>query len=63
MAHLQRIGAISLAQAPESTQISKLQLDSHVAIWVLSRPVKQGDMVTAYVTIISNSIPNLFILR
>uniref|UniRef100_A0A8C0NRQ4 Transmembrane protein 132C n=1 Tax=Canis lupus familiaris TaxID=9615 RepID=A0A8C0NRQ4_CANLF len=61
--HLQRIGAVSLYRAQDSTQLSELRLDSNVVIWLPSRPVKQGDVVTAYVTIASNSTVDLFILR
>ncbi|XP_077015434.1 transmembrane protein 132C [Tamandua tetradactyla] len=62
-AALQRIGAVSLARAPDSAQLTELRLDSHVAIWLPSRPVKQGDVVTASVTVASNSSVDLFILR
>ncbi|KAM9194471.1 transmembrane protein 132C [Dugong dugon] len=61
--HLQRIGTIGLSRAQDSAQLSELRLDGNVAIWLPSRPVKQGDVVTAYVTIASNSTVDLFILR
>ncbi|XP_032702788.1 transmembrane protein 132C-like [Lontra canadensis] len=61
--HLQRIGAVSLYRAQDTAQLSELRLDSNVVIWLPSRPVKQGDVVTAYVTVASNSTVDLFILR
>lgn len=64
LSHLQRVGAVGLCQAPDSSdQLSELRLDGNVAIWLPSRPVKQGDVVTAYVTIASNATVDLFILR
>ncbi|XP_014642729.1 PREDICTED: transmembrane protein 132C, partial [Ceratotherium simum simum] len=63
MSHLQRIGAVSLYRAQDSAQLSELRLDGNVVIWLPSRPVKQGDVVTAYVTVASNSTVDLFILR
>ncbi|XP_011926857.1 PREDICTED: transmembrane protein 132C isoform X2 [Cercocebus atys] len=61
--HLQRIGTVGLYRAQDSAQLSELRLDGHVVIWLPSRPVKQGDVVTAYVTISSNSSVDFFILR
>ncbi|XP_046494677.1 transmembrane protein 132C [Equus quagga] len=61
--HLQRIGAVGLYRAQDSAQLSELRLDGNVVIWLPSRPVKQGDVVTAYVTVASNSTVDLFILR
>ncbi|XP_032252279.1 transmembrane protein 132C isoform X2 [Phoca vitulina] len=61
--HLQRIGAVSLYRVQDTAQLSELRLDSNVVIWLPSRPVKQGDVVTAYVTMASNSTVDLFILR
>ncbi|XP_012518898.1 PREDICTED: transmembrane protein 132C [Propithecus coquereli] len=60
---LQRIGTVSLFRAQDSAQLSELRLDGNVVIWLPSRPVRQGDVVTAYVTISSNSTVDLFILR
>uniref|UniRef100_H0WQ61 Transmembrane protein 132C n=2 Tax=Otolemur garnettii TaxID=30611 RepID=H0WQ61_OTOGA len=62
-AHLQRIGTVGLYRAQDSAQLSQLRLDSNVVIWLPSKPVRQGDVVTAYVTISSNSTVDLFILR
>ncbi|KAL4840437.1 hypothetical protein H8958_022458 [Nasalis larvatus] len=61
--HLQRIGTVGLYRAQDSAQLSELRLDGNVVIWLPSRPVKQGDVVTAYVTIASNSSVDFFILR
>ncbi|XP_522557.5 transmembrane protein 132C [Pan troglodytes] len=61
--HLQRIGTVGLYRAQDSAQLSELRLDGNVVIWLPSRPVKQGEVVTAYVTISSNSSVDLFILR
>lgn len=37
--------------------------DGNVAIWLPSRPVKQGDVVTVHVTVASNATVDFFILR
>lgn len=61
---LQRIGAVGLFPAPDrGAQLSELRLDGNVAIAVPSGPVRQGDVVTAYVTVASNSTVDFFILR
>ncbi|XP_053445927.1 transmembrane protein 132C [Nycticebus coucang] len=62
-AQLQRIGTVGLYRAQDSAQLSQLRLDGNVVIWLPSKPVRQGDVVTAYVTISSNSTVDLFILR
>ncbi|XP_016058612.1 PREDICTED: transmembrane protein 132C, partial [Miniopterus natalensis] len=62
--HLRRIGAVGLYRAQDSgDRLSELRLDGNVAIWLPSRPAKQGEVVTAYVTVASNSTLDLFILR
>ncbi|XP_006894746.1 PREDICTED: transmembrane protein 132C [Elephantulus edwardii] len=61
--HLQKVGTVGLYRTQDSAQLSELRLDGNVVIWLPSRPVKQGDVVTAYVTIASNSTVDLFILR
>ncbi|TEA41393.1 hypothetical protein DBR06_SOUSAS7910070, partial [Sousa chinensis] len=61
--HLQRIGAVGLYRVQDSAQLSELRLDGNVAVWLPSRPAKQGDVVTAYVTVASNSTVDFFILR
>uniref|UniRef100_A0A8C8SBS2 Transmembrane protein 132C n=1 Tax=Pelusios castaneus TaxID=367368 RepID=A0A8C8SBS2_9SAUR len=63
MSHLQRVGSVSLYRAPESSQLTELRLDSNVAIWLPSKPVKQGEVVNVYVTIANNSTVDQFILR
>uniref|UniRef100_A0A7N4PE66 Transmembrane protein 132C n=1 Tax=Sarcophilus harrisii TaxID=9305 RepID=A0A7N4PE66_SARHA len=63
MSHLQRIGTVGLYQAQENFQLSELRLDSNVVIWLPSKPVKQGEIVNAYVTVANNSTIDLFILR
>lgn len=61
--HLQKIGTVSLYRTQDSTQLSELRLDGNVVIWLPSQPVKQGDVVTASVTIANNSTVDHFILR
>ncbi|XP_056677886.1 transmembrane protein 132C [Monodelphis domestica] len=63
MSHLQRIGTVGLYQFQENFQLSELRLDSNVVIWLPSKPVKQGEVVNAYVTVANNSTIDLFILR
>nr|XP_019604266.1 PREDICTED: transmembrane protein 132C [Rhinolophus sinicus] len=62
--HLQRIGSVGLYRAQDSAaQLRELRLDGNVAVWLPSRPVKQGEVVTAYVTVASSSTVDFFILR
>ncbi|KAH0502206.1 Transmembrane protein 132C [Microtus ochrogaster] len=61
--HLQKIGSIGLFRTQDSIQLSELRLDGNVVIWLPSQPVKQGDIVTASVTISNNSTVDHFILR
>ncbi|XP_012976342.1 transmembrane protein 132C isoform X2 [Mesocricetus auratus] len=61
--HLQKIGSVGLYRTQDSTQLSELRLDGNVVIWLPSQPVKQGDIVTASVTISNNSTVDHFILR
>lgn len=63
MSHLQRIGSISLHQAPESSQLTELWLDSNIVIQLPLKPVKQGEVVTASVTVTNNITVDQFILR
>lgn len=63
MSHLQRIGSIRLHRAPETSQLTELWLDSNVVIWLPLKPVKQGDVVTASVTVTNNVTVDQFILR
>ncbi|XP_004636017.1 transmembrane protein 132C [Octodon degus] len=60
---LQSLGLVRLYRAQDGVQLSELRLDSNVVIWLPSWPAKQGDVVTAYVTIASNSTVDLFVLR
>ncbi|XP_075834232.1 transmembrane protein 132C isoform X2 [Microtus pennsylvanicus] len=61
--HLKKIGSIGLFRTQDSIQLSELRLDGNVVIWLPSQPVKQGDIVTASVTISNNSTVDHFILR
>ncbi|KAM4890655.1 transmembrane protein 132C isoform 2-T2 [Sylvia borin] len=63
MAHLQRIGSVSLHRGQEASQLTELRLDSNVVVWLPSKPVKQGEVVNIYVTIANNSTVDQFILR
>ncbi|ETE60915.1 Transmembrane protein, partial [Ophiophagus hannah] len=63
MSHLQRIGSISLHQAPETSQLTELWLDSNIVIQLPLKPVKQGEVVTASVTVTNNITVDQFILR
>ncbi|KAM7034726.1 transmembrane protein 132C [Acridotheres tristis] len=63
VAHLQRIGSVSLYRGQEASQLTELRLDSNVVVWLPSKPVKQGDVVNVYVTIANNSTVDQFILR
>nr|XP_013005699.1 transmembrane protein 132C [Cavia porcellus] len=60
---LQSLGLVRLLHAQDSVQLRELRLDRNVVIWLPSRPAKQGDVVTAYVTVSSNSTVDLFVLR
>ncbi|OCT98354.1 transmembrane protein 132C [Xenopus laevis] len=63
LSHLQRIGNISLYRTPESSQLTELRLDSHVALWLPSKPAKQGESLIVYVTVASNATLDQFTLR
>ncbi|XP_070255563.1 transmembrane protein 132C [Myotis yumanensis] len=61
---LQRVGAVRLYRSQDrGDQLSELRLGGDVAVWLPSRPAKQGDVVTAYVTVAGNSTVDLFTLR
>ncbi|RMC05714.1 hypothetical protein DUI87_17257 [Hirundo rustica rustica] len=62
VAHLRRIGSVSLHRGQEASQLTELRLDSNVAVWLPSKPVKQGEVVNAYVTVANNSTVDQFIL-
>ncbi|KAM6423510.1 transmembrane protein 132C isoform 2-T2 [Liasis olivaceus] len=63
MSHLQRIGSISLHQAPESSQLTELWLDSNTVIQLPLKPIKQGEVVSASVAVANNITVDQFILR
>ncbi|KAM4808131.1 transmembrane protein 132C [Rhinophrynus dorsalis] len=63
LSHLQRIGTISLHRIPENSQLTELRLDNHVALWLPSKPAKQGEVLNIFVTIASNSTMDQFTLR
>ncbi|KAM4827183.1 transmembrane protein 132C [Thomomys bottae] len=58
-----RIGAVGLRRAQDAAQLRELRLDANVAVWLPSRPVRPGDVVTASVTVAGNSTVDLFVLR
>lgn len=60
---LQRVGLVRLHRGQDGAQLSALRLDGNVVVWLPSRPAKQGDVVTAYVTVSSNATVDLFLLR
>ncbi|XP_053136188.1 transmembrane protein 132C isoform X2 [Hemicordylus capensis] len=63
MSHLQRIGSVSLYRMPESSPLTELWLDSNVVIWLPSKPIRQGEVVSASVTVANNITVDQFILR
>nr|XP_028566702.1 transmembrane protein 132C isoform X1 [Podarcis muralis] len=63
MSHLQRIGSITLYRTPESSQLTELWLDSNVIIWLPAKPIRQGEVVSALVTVTNNITVDQFILR
>ncbi|XP_058889126.1 transmembrane protein 132C-like [Acipenser ruthenus] len=60
---MQRIGSVRLYQTPASPQLSELKLDNNIVILVPSKPVKQRDIVTAYVSTTSITSVEMFTLR
>ncbi|XP_048467736.1 transmembrane protein 132D isoform X1 [Rhincodon typus] len=60
---LQRIGSIRLRQGSGNPQLTEMRLDNNIAISVLQRPVKQGEVVTFHVSLASSSTVDLFTLR
>lgn len=63
MSHLERIGSVSLYRTPERSQLTELWLDSNVVVWLPSKPIKQGEVVSASVTVANNITVDQFILR
>ncbi|CAH2295719.1 transmembrane 132C [Pelobates cultripes] len=63
VAHLQRIGTINLYRTPENAPVTELRLDNQVALWLPSKPAKQGEILQVYVTVANNSTMDQFTLR
>ncbi|XP_053327748.1 transmembrane protein 132C [Spea bombifrons] len=63
LSHIQRIGTIILYRVPENSQVTELRLDNHVALWLPSKPAKQGEVFKVYVTVANNSTLDQFTLR
>ncbi|KAM8961223.1 transmembrane protein 132C [Pelodytes ibericus] len=63
MSHIQRIGTITLQRTPENSQVTELRLDNNVAVWLPSKPAKQGEILQVHVTVSNNSTVDQFILR
>ncbi|XP_072000467.1 transmembrane protein 132C isoform X1 [Engystomops pustulosus] len=63
VSQLQRITSITLYRNPENSQLTELRLDSNVAVWLPSRPARQGDVLHVYVTVANNSTLDQFTLR
>ncbi|XP_012927303.1 transmembrane protein 132C isoform X2 [Heterocephalus glaber] len=59
----QSVGLVRLFRAQDAQQLRELRLDRDVAVWLPARPAKQGDVVTAYVTVLGNSTVDVFVLR
>ncbi|XP_072351884.1 transmembrane protein 132C-like [Scyliorhinus torazame] len=60
---LQRIGSVRLCQGSGNPQRTEMRLDSNIVVSVLRRPVKQGEVVTFYVSLASSSTVDHFTLR
>lgn len=60
---LHRIGSVRLRQGSGDPLRTEMRLDNNVIISVLQRPVKQGEVVTFYVSLASSSPVNQFTLR
>ncbi|XP_068099864.1 transmembrane protein 132C isoform X2 [Hyperolius riggenbachi] len=63
VSHLQRIASITLYRNPENSQLTELRLDSNVALWLPSKPARQGEVLQVYVTVANNSTLDQFMLR
>ncbi|KAM9329101.1 transmembrane protein 132C [Gastrophryne carolinensis] len=63
ISHLQRIATITLYRNPENSQLAELRLDSNIALWLPSKPVRQGEILQVYVTAANNSTLDQFTLR
>ncbi|XP_056389668.1 transmembrane protein 132C isoform X2 [Hyla sarda] len=63
MSQLQKIATITLYRNPENSQLTELRLDSNVALWLPSKPIRQGEVLHVYVTVANNSTLDQFTLR
>ncbi|XP_053555753.1 transmembrane protein 132C [Bombina bombina] len=63
VSQLQRIGTITLYRTPENSQLTELRLDSHVVLWLPSKPAKQGEVLIVYITVANNATLDQFTLR
>ncbi|XP_077317945.1 transmembrane protein 132C [Lithobates pipiens] len=63
LSHLQRIATITIYRNPENSQLTELRLDSNVALWLPSKPTKQGEILHVYITVANNSTLDQFTLR
>ncbi|XP_073532244.1 transmembrane protein 132C [Phyllobates terribilis] len=63
VSQLQRIATITLYRNPENSQLTELRLDSNVALWLPSKPARQGETLHVFVTMANNSTLDQFTLR
>ncbi|XP_077149384.1 transmembrane protein 132C isoform X3 [Ranitomeya variabilis] len=63
VSQLQRIATITLYRNPENSQLNELRLDSNVALWLPSKPARQGETLHVFVTVANNSTLDQFTLR
>ncbi|XP_069612141.1 transmembrane protein 132C [Ranitomeya imitator] len=63
VSQLQRIATITLYRNPENSQLTELRLDSNVALWLPSKPARQGETLHVFVTVANNSTLDQFTLR
>uniref|UniRef100_A0A8C0HL23 Transmembrane protein 132C n=1 Tax=Buteo japonicus TaxID=224669 RepID=A0A8C0HL23_9AVES len=42
----ERIGSVSLYRGQETSQLTELRLDSNIVVWLPSKPVKQGEVIS-----------------
>ncbi|XP_069038285.1 transmembrane protein 132C [Lepisosteus oculatus] len=60
---MRRIGSVRLHQTPQAPPLSELRLDSNFMVLVPSKPVKQRDTFSAFLTAASASPVEMFTLR
>ncbi|XP_063820673.1 transmembrane protein 132C isoform X1 [Pseudophryne corroboree] len=63
VSQLQRIATVTLYRNPENSHLTEVRLDSNVALWLPSKPVRQGEVLHVYVTVANNSTLDQFTLR